>query len=73
MKQEAIAFLNGKMVTSATVITQLMRLHQITCGHFKSDDGTVQEIKNNRISELNGHIRRSRRQSCNMVPLSIMI
>ena len=52
MKQEAIAFLNGKMVTSATVITQLMRLHQITCGHFKSNDGTVQDIKNNRIAEL---------------------
>jgi SNF2 family DNA or RNA helicase len=52
MKQEAIAFLNGKMVTSATVITQLMRLHQITCGHFKSDDGTVQNLKNNRIKQL---------------------
>jgi SNF2 family DNA or RNA helicase len=52
MKQEAIAFLNGKMVTSATVITQLMRLHQITCGHFKSNDGTVQDLKNNRIAEL---------------------
>ena len=50
MKQEALAVLNGKMVTSATVITQLMRLHQITCGHFKSDDGTIQEIKNNRIT-----------------------
>ena len=52
MKQEAIAFLNGKMVTSATVITQLMRLHQITCGHFKSNDGTVQNLKNNRVAEL---------------------
>jgi len=52
MKQEAIAFLNGKMVTSATVITQLMRLHQITCGHFKSNDGTVQDLKNNRIIQL---------------------
>ena len=52
MKQEALAVLNGKMVTSATVITQLMRLHQITCGHFKSDDGTIQEIKNNRITQL---------------------
>ena len=52
MKQEALAVLNGKMVTSATVITQLMRLHQITCGHFKSDDGTIQEIKNNRINQL---------------------
>ena len=52
MKQEAIAFLNGKMVTSATVITQLMRLHQITCGHFTANDGTVQDIKNNRITQL---------------------
>jgi len=52
MKEKALAVLNGKMVTSATVITQLMRLHQITCGHFKSDDGEVQEIKSNRLSEL---------------------
>ena len=52
MKQEALAVLNGKMVTSATVITQLMRLHQITCGHFTSDDGTIQEIKINRITSF---------------------
>ena len=52
MKQEAIAFLNGKMVTSATVITQLMRLHQITCGHFTSNDGEVQDVKSNRIGQL---------------------
>ena len=30
----------------------LMRLQQITCGHFKADDGTTQEIKSNRIDEL---------------------
>ena len=29
-----------------------MRLHQITCGHFSADDGTIQEIKNNRLAEL---------------------
>jgi len=52
MKEEAIAFLNGKMVTSATVITQLMRLHQITCGHFTSNDGKVQDLKSNRINQL---------------------
>ena len=52
MKQEAIAFLNGKMVSSATVITQLMRLHQITCGHFTSNDGEVQDVKSNRIGQL---------------------
>ena len=52
MKEKALAVLNGKMVTSATVITQLMRLHQITCGHFKSDDGEIQNVKSNRLSEL---------------------
>jgi len=52
MKKEAIAMLNGKMVTSATVITQLMRLHQITCGHFTADDGSIQDLKNNRIPQL---------------------
>ena len=35
-----------------TVLTQLMRLHQITCGHFTADDGSVQQIQNNRITEL---------------------
>jgi SNF2 family DNA or RNA helicase len=52
MKKEALAILNGKMLTTANALTQLMRLQQITCGHFKSDDGTVQEIKSNRIDEL---------------------
>ena len=52
MKQEALAFLNGKMVSTNTVIVQLMRLHQITCGHFTSDDGDIQNLKNNRITEL---------------------
>ena len=52
MKKMALAELNGKMVTTVNVITQLMRLQQITCGHFKADDDSVQEIKNNRITEL---------------------
>ena len=52
MKQEALATLNGKTVTTATALTQIMRLHQITCGHFTSDDGSIQNIKNNRIVEL---------------------
>ena len=52
MKQLALAEMNGKMITTATALTQLMRLQQITCGHFKADDGTTQEIPNNRTSEL---------------------
>ena len=52
MKATALATLNGKMVTTMNVITQLMRLQQITCGHFKADDDSIQNIKNNRITEL---------------------
>ena len=52
MKSSALALLNGKIATAPHVLTQLMRLHQITCGHFKADDGTIQEFKNNRMSEL---------------------
>ena len=52
MKSMALAEMNGKMITTVNVITQLMRLQQITCGHFKADDGSMQEIKNNRITEL---------------------
>jgi len=52
MRKEALATLNGKRVTTVNALTQLMRLHQITCGHFSADDGTTQPIKNNRIDEL---------------------
>jgi SNF2 family DNA or RNA helicase len=52
MKEIALATLNGKITTTHNVITQLMRLHQITCGHFKSDDGQTQKIASNRLDEL---------------------
>ena len=52
MKDMALAQLDGKMMTTATAMVQLMRLHQITCGHFTADDGTIKEIKNDRLSSL---------------------
>jgi len=52
MKTAALAILNGKQVTSVTVLTQLMRLHQITCGHFTADDGSTQSVDSNRLNEL---------------------
>ena len=52
MKKMALAMLNGKVVTTKTALTQIMRLQQITCGHFTADDGTMQDIKNNRVDEL---------------------
>jgi SNF2 family DNA or RNA helicase len=52
MKSAALAQLKGKMATAPHVLTQMMRLHQITCGHLKNDDGTITDIKNNRLKEL---------------------
>ena len=52
MKKHAIAMLNKKVTTTVNVLTQLMRLHQITCGYVTADDGTVQEVESNRLNEL---------------------
>ena len=52
MKKMALAIFNGKAVTTKTALTQIMRLQQITCGHFTADDGSMQDIKNNRVDEL---------------------
>ena len=52
MKKSAMTFFENNTMTAATVLTQMIRLHQITCGHVKTDDGEVKPIKNNRIKEL---------------------
>ena len=52
MKSAALASLKGKMATAPHVLTQMMRLHQITCGHLKNDDDTITDLKNGRIDEL---------------------
>lgn len=53
MQKLALAKLeSGELATTASVLTQIMRLQQICCGHLQPDDGEVQEIKNNRMSEL---------------------
>ena len=42
------------MATAPHVLTQMMRLQQITCGHLKNDDGTVTtDLKNNRTKGTN--------------------
>jgi SNF2 family DNA or RNA helicase len=52
MKAIARSYLNGEQLTAVNALSQLLRLHQITCGHFVSDTGEIQILKNNRISEL---------------------
>jgi len=52
MKVLALAELEGKQMTTQSAMVQLMRLHQITCGHFTADDGTIKSVKNERIDAL---------------------
>ena len=52
MKANAMTFLQGKSLTAVNVLTQLIRLHQITCGHLKTDGGETLDLKNNRLDEL---------------------
>ena len=52
MKKQALAILEGKVSSTKNSLTQLMRLQQITCGHFTDDTGKTQPIANNRINEL---------------------
>ena len=52
MKTMALAILDGKKMSTQSAMVQLMRLHQITCGHFTADDGTIEEVKNERLDAL---------------------
>jgi SNF2 family DNA or RNA helicase len=52
MKAYAMAQIDGGLVSTVNALTQLMRLHQIVCGHVKLDDGTVIDLPNKRMDEL---------------------
>lgn len=53
MKKLALAKLeNGELATTASVLTQIMRLQQICCGHLQPDEGEIQVLDNNRLKEL---------------------
>jgi len=48
----ALAMFDKGLTTTVNALTQLMRLHQITCGHSKLDDGTEISIPTKRTEEL---------------------
>ena len=52
MKANAMTILKGQSLTAVNVLTQLIRLHQITCGHMKTDAGHTIDLHSNRIDEL---------------------
>lgn len=52
IKKESIALFSGQIVTTLLVITQLLRLHQVVCGHIPTDEGDILDIPNNRLEIL---------------------
>ena len=52
MRTMAIAFLETEEVTATSVITQLLRLLQISCGFFPTDDGPIKPLKHERMGQL---------------------
>lgn len=53
MKEMALVELESGEISSAMIaITKILRLHQIVCGHFKTDEGNVVTLPSNRIKVL---------------------
>ena len=52
MKKTALVEIQKGSLTTTSVLAQLIRLHQIVCGHMSTDDGRVVSLTNNRIKEL---------------------
>jgi SNF2 family DNA or RNA helicase len=53
MQKLALAKLqSGELSTTASVLTQIMRLQQICCGHLPDDSGDIHPLKSNRLNEL---------------------
>ena len=54
MKDNAVALLekDGGMVTAQNVLTQMLRLQQICSGFVKTDDGQIEKLSTNKLTEL---------------------
>jgi len=52
MKLMALAQFKEGMTSTVNALTQIMRLHQIVCGHIKLDNGELITLPNKRIEEL---------------------
>ena len=53
MSEYALALLHdGKLSTTQSVLTQILRLQEICCGHLRTDDGEIQRLPNKRMPAL---------------------
>jgi SNF2 family DNA or RNA helicase len=52
LKKRMMTEIKGQDVTVKIVLTKLMRLHQLVCGHLKDDEGGVHEVPTNKLVAL---------------------
>jgi SNF2 family DNA or RNA helicase len=50
--KQCLAIIEPGMVTVTSALTAMLRLHQVTLGYVKSDDGQMRPIESNRIGVL---------------------
>jgi SNF2 family DNA or RNA helicase len=52
IREDSIAELSNLVVTAPLAITKIIRLHQITCGFIKSEDGQIKDLDSHRLERL---------------------
>jgi SNF2 family DNA or RNA helicase len=52
IRTEARATLRGAELTVTNVLTEILRLHQVSCGFFKTKEESIQPIANKRLDTL---------------------
>ena len=56
MRKAALAMIDTEIVTTKNALTQLLRLHQIVCGHLRMDNGELKLLPSRRMQELQSAI-----------------
>jgi len=51
-KRATTKLASGEHVTATEVIVQILRLHQLCCGHLVDEDGQIHSVPTNRLSSL---------------------
>ncbi len=52
IREQAFTLVEDEIVSTTQVITQMLRLQQVLCGHLKTDDGEVKTFKSRRLDAL---------------------
>jgi len=52
LRRFALSAVDGHEVSTELVVTQLMRMHSVICGHIKTDDGVLRRLQSNRMKAV---------------------